>query len=169
MADVTSSIFNQKATEKLRSPDDLDKFVRVTTPSVWIAIAACVFLLAGLLAWGICGAVTTNLASIGIARDGVVYCYLTTGERGDVTVGDTATIEGVSCTVKEISTLPLSRNEVSERLNSDYLMTELIEGDWVYEVVFDAPTDGMLEGVPLDVSIETDRVAPISLILRNWG
>ena len=32
MAEQTRTIFNQRAAEKLRSPDDLDKYVRVTNP-----------------------------------------------------------------------------------------------------------------------------------------
>ena len=34
-AKPSMSIFNLKASEKLRNPDDLDKYIRVTKPSVW--------------------------------------------------------------------------------------------------------------------------------------
>ena len=66
MANASSSIFNKKASEKLRNPDDLDKYLRVTNPSVWIVIAACVVLLLGLLAWGVFGTVSTSVKGIGV-------------------------------------------------------------------------------------------------------
>ena len=69
MADAKTSIFNKRATEKLRSPDDLDKYVRVTSPSVWVILAACIILIVGLLAWGLFGAVTTNVQATGVVFD----------------------------------------------------------------------------------------------------
>lgn len=44
MADEQSNIFTKKASDRLRSPDDLDEYVRVTNPSVWIVLAACAML-----------------------------------------------------------------------------------------------------------------------------
>ena len=39
MADEQNSIFTKKASDKLRSPDDLNEYVRVTNPSVWVVLA----------------------------------------------------------------------------------------------------------------------------------
>lgn len=169
MADLASSIFNQKAAEKLRTPDDLDKYVKVTTPSIWVVLAACVALLAGLVAWGFFGAVTTNLTAMAVVVDGQAMCFLPASEIGEVSLGDEATIDGERFTVDEIAVVPLSRGEAAEILKSDYLMETLIEGDWAYQVTYDGSVDGLIEGIPLPVSVEVDRVSPISLILRNWG
>lgn len=65
MAQASPSIFNKRATERLRSPDDLEKYVQVTNPSVWVVLGACIALLAGLLAWGIFGTVSTNVSAQG--------------------------------------------------------------------------------------------------------
>ena len=53
MADTekNNSVFTKKATDKLRSPDDLDEYVRVTYPNVWIVLAACAILVIGLFAF----------------------------------------------------------------------------------------------------------------------
>lgn len=169
MADLASSIFNQKAAEKLRTPDDLDRYVKVTTPSIWLVLAASVALLAGLVAWGFFGAVTTNLATTAVVVDGRAVCFLSANEVSEVSVGDKATIDGDRFTVAEISAVPLSREEAAKILKSDYLTETLIEGDWAYQVTYDGSADGLMEGIPLSVSVEVDRVSPISLILRNWG
>jgi hypothetical protein len=55
VAEADNSIFTKKATDKLRSPDDLDEYVRVTNPSVWVVLAACIVLLVGLFAWAVFG------------------------------------------------------------------------------------------------------------------
>lgn len=53
-----SSIFRQKSIDKVSSPEKLDDYIRVTTPSVWITLAAIVVLLVGVIAWGAFGELT---------------------------------------------------------------------------------------------------------------
>ena len=49
------SIFRDKSLERISSPDQMDDYIRVTTPSVWIALLALVILLIGILAWTVLG------------------------------------------------------------------------------------------------------------------
>ena len=53
----TMSIFRQKSLDKVSSPEQLNDYIRVTTPSVWLVLAALVVLLVGMLAWSIFGTV----------------------------------------------------------------------------------------------------------------
>ena len=50
-----ASIFREKSMERISSPDQMDDYIRVTTPSVWIALLALVILLIGILAWTVLG------------------------------------------------------------------------------------------------------------------
>ena len=50
-----SSIFREKSLERMSSPEQLDDYIRVTTPSVWMGLLAVVILLAGILAWSMLG------------------------------------------------------------------------------------------------------------------
>ena len=52
-----SAIFRAKSMERVSSPEALNDYIRVTTPSVWIVLLAIVVLLAGMLAWSIFGTV----------------------------------------------------------------------------------------------------------------
>ena len=167
MADVGSSIFNKRATEKLRSPDDLDRYVRVTNPSVWVVLAACAALLVGLLAWGVFGAVTTSVSTTGVVANGKAMCFLSADDTAKVKEGDAAYVSGVPMKVAGVSKVPLSRDEARDELGSDYLVSTLLSDDWEYQVSFDGDTSVLEQGVPLTVSITTERIAPISLILRG--
>lgn len=165
MADVRSSIFNQKATEKLRSPDDLDKYVRVTNPSVWIVLVVCIALLVGLLAWGAFGSVTTSVSTTGTIIEGKALCMLSAEDVAKVNAGDAAVIGGESVKVERVTSAPLSRGEVASLVTSDYLVSTLMTGDWAYVVFFEGDISGLAENVPLSVSITTERIAPLSLVL----
>ena len=164
MAEPTRSIFNKQATDRLLSPDDLDRYVRVTSPSVWVALLAIVALLAGILAWGIFGAVSTSVSAVGTCVEGRALCLLDAESVANVHEGDFASVGGRQVTVASVSATPLSRAEASELLGSDYLVDALMDGEWGYLVTFDGDA-GIAEGTPATVSITTERVAPISLVL----
>ena len=52
-----SRIFREKSINRVSSPEELNDYIRVTRPSVWIVLAALVILLAGMLAWSVFGTV----------------------------------------------------------------------------------------------------------------
>lgn len=164
MAETGSSIFNKKAAEKLRSPDDLDKYVRVTSPSAWAVIAACAALLLGLLAWGVFGAVSTSVSATGACIDGTAVCLLSAEDVAKVKPGDTANVGGEQLKVADVASVPFSRDEAHSELGSDYLVSALMQDDWAYLVTFEGSADGLAEGVPLTVDITTERVAPVKLL-----
>ena len=56
----TNTIFRQKSLDKVSSPEKLDDYIRVTTPSVWITLTAIVLLLVGAVVWSIFGEVEVH-------------------------------------------------------------------------------------------------------------
>ena len=169
MTEVTGSVFNKKATEKLRSPDDLDKYVRVTNPSIWAIIAACALLIAGLLAWAVFGSITTNVTTKGTyLEDKTVVCFLPYEQAITLKVGDEATVGNEQMTVGGFSGLPLSRDEAKEALGSDFLTSALVTEDWVYAVRLDGDQNYDFEvGYPINVAITTETISPISFLLGS--
>ena len=165
MADPNSSIFNKTATERLRSPDDLDKYVRVTNPSVWALLIACAALLAGILAWGVFGTVSTSVSATAAHIDDGVVCLLDAESAAKVSVGDQAVVNGTLMQVESISDVPLSRQELNGIIESDYLASTLAQAEWSYVVTLSGPgAESLAPNVPLSVSITIESVAPISLI-----
>ncbi len=72
----SGSIFREKSMERVSSPEALNDYIRVTTPSVWVVLIALVVLLAGMLAWSILGRVTVHDAD-GSAREIAPISYVT--------------------------------------------------------------------------------------------
>jgi len=54
---VVSNLFRKKSLDRVSSPEQLNDYIRVTTPSVWLVMLGLVILLAGMLVWGIFGTV----------------------------------------------------------------------------------------------------------------
>lgn len=166
MANRSSNpIFNRRAAEKLRDPDDLDKYIRVTNPGVWAVVLALACLLGGLLAWGFLGAVYTNVSSTGACVDSKVMCFLSADDVARVDVGDEAVVDGRPVRVSSVASVPCSRDEAQKMLNSNYLEYSLVKSDWTYKVEFEGErAQGLDQGIPLTINITTERVSPIQAL-----
>lgn len=167
MADAGNPIFNQKAAERLRSPDDLDRYVQVTNPSVWVVLFACLALLAGLLIWGVFGTVSTSVDATAVSVNGQTMCFLTTDAVHQVKEGDEVNVNGRKMKIASVAGVPVSRNEASGILNSDYLESIVVPDEWAYQVILEGETDPAMEGIPQQANITTERIPPISLILNR--
>jgi hypothetical protein len=49
---MEKQVFRQKSVERIASPEQLQDYMRVTNPGIWMVLAAVILLLAGLLVWG---------------------------------------------------------------------------------------------------------------------
>lgn len=58
-----SDLFRKKSMDKISSPEELNDYIRVTSPSVWMVLAGTVILLAGLLSWCVFGTVNVERAN----------------------------------------------------------------------------------------------------------
>ena len=57
------SIFRKKSLERVTSPEQLNDYIMVTTPSVWIILAATLILIVGTLVWAVFGKIRVNTES----------------------------------------------------------------------------------------------------------
>ncbi len=51
----SQKLFRKQAIEKIQSPDQLNDYIRVTTPSVWLILLSVLLLTAGILVWAVFG------------------------------------------------------------------------------------------------------------------
>ncbi|MBR0147438.1 MAG: hypothetical protein IJM25_12360 [Eubacterium sp.] len=56
----SSGLFRQKSVDRMSNPEQLNDYIRVTTPSVWLVLAAVFVLLVGIVVWTIFGTVTEH-------------------------------------------------------------------------------------------------------------
>ena len=52
---MSKQLFRQKSMERITSPEQMDDYIRVSNPSVWMILAAVIVLLVGVCVWGIFG------------------------------------------------------------------------------------------------------------------
>lgn len=168
--DKSQGLFRKAAQEKIASPEQLDKYIRVATPSVWVALAAVVIFFVGLAFWAFTGKIPTTMTANGIVRDNVIYCYLPSNEVSSIETGDTAKVLGLEgAEVISISVTPISSAEASRDISSDYAVSQLNLSDWNYVVIIRPSAEVLAKltnGQTAQVSITTEESSPITFLLN---
>lgn len=154
------NFFRKSSMERISSPEQLNNYIKVATPSVWMVLATVIVLLAGVCIWGVFGHLDTKIKATAVAENGEVTCYVSAQDAKDVEPGMTVAVgddTGVVLAVDEKLT------EVGENFDSYALyLGELKVGDWVCAITVDAPvSDGVYES-----QITVDSVTPMSFILN---
>lgn len=48
-------VFREKSIERVSSPEQMNDYIKVTTPSVWLILLATLIIIVGVLIWGVFG------------------------------------------------------------------------------------------------------------------
>ena len=91
------SLFRKNSIERISSPEQLTDYLRVTTPTVWVVIAAIILLLVGILIWGATASIESYAAGTAQVEDGSLVLFFDDAQLAEnveagmtVTVGETS-------------------------------------------------------------------------------
>lgn len=158
---MDNGIFRKKSMERMSSPEQLNDYIKVCRPSLWIVVAAAVILLSGAIVWGFIGHLDTTLNTVAICDNGCAAVYVKAANIKDVT-GKRLTVNGAEYTITEdmCSEEPVPVDDSF----SDYAMYigELSRGEWVYTVTVDADMPDGIYGA----QIVTERVSPMHFVIN---
>ncbi|MDR1193560.1 MAG: hypothetical protein LBK98_05245 [Peptococcaceae bacterium] len=168
-----SGIFRQESLERALSPDQLDQYIKVSNPGIWLALLALLILFASVLVWGFTGALPKTITVNGIlAADGKVVCFIDAsalsedikGREARVAWAGNGTRDGI---VSDMSLYPYSAREIAAAYESDWVTLKLATSDYAYAVTVDL-SDGPAysAGGIASVTIITEEVKPISYLLN---
>ena len=73
---MNDKIFRKKSIDRMSSPEQLNDYIKVTNPGVWMALAAIVILLIGVCGWGVFGTLETKLPGAAVSQDGQTVLYV---------------------------------------------------------------------------------------------
>lgn len=156
-----SMIFREKSLKKIASPEQMNDYIRVSSPSVWMVLTAVIVLLAGVCVWGMFGHLDTAVQTGGVCADGRLFVFV--GEtdydklKGDAVIA----VDGLEYAVAEITNAPI---RVDDQIDPYVVhLAGFTAGDWVYRLYADVP--GLADGV-YAASVITERVRPLDFVLN---
>lgn len=95
---MSEELFRKKSLEQFKSPDDLNDYVRVTNPGVWLLLLSIIVLLTGACLWGFFGRINSTVPVDVRVEDSVICCYAT--EKNSSKLQPWMTVEFSGCTAK---------------------------------------------------------------------
>ncbi len=156
-----SELFRKKSIERVTSPEQLNDYIRVSNPGVWMILAAVVILLAGVCVWGVFGRLDTKKQASGVCENGKLTCYIKSDDIADVKEDTLVSVAGKEYTVKSVSASPVRLD--GEKDSYLIYLGGFSETDWVYVATVDSPD---LADGEYSVDVITKRVSPISFVLN---
>lgn len=69
MNENQTTVFRKKTLDRISSPEQLTDYLRVTSPGIWVILAAVILLLAGIFAWSTVGTLETTAEAAVIVED----------------------------------------------------------------------------------------------------
>ena len=156
-----TSLFREKNLEAMNSPEVLNDYLRVTSPGVWLILAAVIAVLTGAIFWGIFGRINTTAELAVSVSGGKTVCYVPYDVLQGVMDRGTVTVEGKDYALRSGDDLQVTI--VSEDMNP-YIRVRggLQMGDVTVEVPAEADlADGVYTG-----TVVTESLQPISLLLQ---
>ena len=158
---MDKKIFRKTSIDRLRSPEQLNEYIRVANPGVWLILGAIILLLTGAVVWGILGAIPYTVRTGAQVEGGRAVCCISETDAASVQAGMAVSVGGVQGTVTAVSGQPV---RLREPVNP-YLLTlsGLAAGELCYQAEAEVP--GLADGVyPAEIAAETIR--PISFVIR---
>ncbi len=172
---MAGNIFREKSMQRVSSPEQLNDYIKVTNPGIWITLGAVMILLIGLIVWGSSCRIESRLDSVvlslediggleglqGTGINDITFCFVREADISQVSQDDLVMIDGKEYPIELISDEPMT---VSPDTFSEYAMhlCNLMEGEWVYPIKIDTK----LPQGTYKATIVTDSVSPIMFLLN---
>ena len=158
---MSKQLFRRESIDRITSPEQMNDYIRVSNPSVWMILGAIIALLIGVCVWGIFGHIDTTMKTGGICEDGQLVLYIGENDFDKLGESTVAMVDGKELALSEISASPIKLDTSYD----PYLvhLTGLSEGDWVYAVRFDAAD--VKDGI-YSAQVITERINPIDFVLN---
>ena len=164
MGKEKSASVDKKPLERLQSPDDLDHYLRMTAPGIWISIIACVAILLGIGAWVVFGSVSDHITLRGVATTDGIVCFVDGDTALRIKEGDFAYVDGVSETVTHVEEWAYDTSRHTEVGLTD-LETRQLVGD-IKEVhpITISDSQNLEYKKSVQVTITVDQKTPLSMV-----
>ena len=156
------SVFRTKSIDRISSPEQLNDYVRVATPSTWILlIAVAVFLVGGVI-WGLSGTVEAAVFGVAIVEDGDCTVYVSKEEIKTLQVGHGVYMDNAETKLVSVSSGPI-------RITADFPeyareLGDFVIGEWVYSGTAGAVS--LPDGI-YDALVVEETITPFSLLTNK--
>ena len=164
-------LFREKSLETIETPESLNDYLRVTSPGVWLVLAAVIVLLVGGILWSVLGRIDTKRQAAVVTSDGKTICCVlfesfdeleTIVEQKSIDIGG----KSYPLALPEDGSVELGFVEEFVTDESRLPMTYAKGGLTKDDLVVCVPVDAQFEDGVQSGTIVTESLQPFSLLLK---
>ena len=159
---MAEQIFREKSLKRISSPEELQDYIKVANPGIWLLLIGVIVLFIGIFVWSEIGTIDSKVTSLGIVKNNNIDVYISENNISKVDVGTIIIIDDKEYTLSSISKEPIkiSKDEIDEyKLH----LGNLNDGDWVYI----GETNIEFKNGVYPVEVVLERINPFSLLFSE--
>lgn len=150
---MNDKLFRQKSINRVSSPEQLNDYIKVSSPGIWGVLIAVVILLLGVCVWGVLGRLETTVPAVVISQEGEIICCYDTDVEDQIEVGMFVRVNHEKLRIEYVSSS-------LERLPEDMTIADHEAGQSVYT----AGLDGELPDGVYEAEIVVESITPVSFL-----
>ena len=149
-----------KKFKKVNSPDQLNQYIRLSNPGVWILLLAIVVLLVGVCIWGYFGKIDTKIKTVVISDNYTSYLYVKEEDMAKIKNGMQVELNNNE-NIFEIAEVGETPEKVTEDMD-EYArhLGNFQVGEWVYKCRLNK---NVKEGT-YSANVVIESIAPMTFI-----
>ena len=157
---MNNSLFRKSSMDRLKSPEELNDYIRVANPSVWLLLGAVILVLLGVGVWGVFGTVESTLQTGVRAEEERVICCVSETDIHRIDEGMMVRMGDREGTVKQVLDTPLQSAGQESYL---FHLSKIAAGSFYYEVEVEAC--GLEAGI-YQGEIVLESISPITFVIH---
>lgn len=184
---MNDSLFRKKNLERISSPEQLNDYIKVSNPSVWLIIGAIFIIAIAFSVWAFSGNITSEVSGTGVfqgsSQDSIdsVVCYVDANYAQKISEGMSVRIYDktkpmsayVNGKVMKISQVPVKQEDILHSYSSEYVADSILEADYGVGVLIkvNKTSDGDYDWANNEVGDETflkvDDLCKVDIITES--
>ena len=100
---MKEELFRKKSLDRIKSPENLDDYIRVASPGVWLLLVSVIIILIGACLWAVYGQIDSIVpATVCVENGGNAVCYISEDHISSVQTGLTVEFAGTKGVISQI-------------------------------------------------------------------
>lgn len=154
-----SGIFREKSIQRVTAPEQLNDYIKVTSPSVWMLLGAVLFLLVGITIWGVFGQLETAVNAVAVSSNGQFTVYVSEADAEKLQQGQKVVVDEQQGSIASMAKQVMPARECLDEYGLHCL--NMTGEEWVLPV----QADLSLPDGTYSARIIIDSVNPISFVI----
>ena len=184
---MNDNLFRKKNLDRISSPEQLNDYIKVSNPSVWLIIGAMFIIAIAFSVWAFSGNITSEVSGTGVfqgsSQESVesVTCYIDANYASKISEGMPVRIYNrtkpmeayVNGEVIKISQVPVKQEDILHSYSSEYVADSILEADYGIGVLIkvDKTSEGKYNWANNEVGDETflkvDDLCKVDIITES--